>query len=41
MAEEQLKNMQEHFATQTHSNQKKVFELKKILKSKGVDVSMF
>ncbi len=41
MAEEQLKNMQEHFATQSHTNQKKVFELKKILKSKGMDVSMF
>ena len=41
MAEEQLKNMQEHFATQSHTNQKKVFELKKALKAKGVDVSMY
>ena len=39
MAEEQLKNLQEHLSTSAHSYQKKIFELKKILKSKGVDVS--
>jgi len=41
MAEEQLKNMQEHLSTSTHSYQKKIFEMKKILKSKGIDVTAF
>ena len=38
-AETQLKSLQEHLSTSAHSYQKKIFELKKILKSKGVDVS--
>jgi len=41
MAEEQLKNLQEHLATTAHSYQKKIFDMKKILKSKGVDVSVY
>jgi len=41
MAEEQFKNVQEHFSVTTHTNQKKIFELKKVLKSKGMDVSMY
>lgn len=41
MAEEQLKNLQEHLGTTTHTYQKKIFEMKKILKAKGVDVSAF
>jgi len=39
MSEEQLKNLQEHLQTQSHSYQKKIFEMKKVLQSKGVDVS--
>jgi hypothetical protein len=38
-AETQLTALQEHLSTSTHSYQKKIFELKKILKSKGIDVS--
>ncbi len=41
MAEEQLKNLQEHLTTNTHSYQKKIYEMKKILRGKGVDVSAF
>ncbi|TNV72957.1 hypothetical protein FGO68_gene13342 [Halteria grandinella] len=41
MAEEQLKNLQEHLSTNTHSYQKKIYDMKKILKAKGVDVSVF
>ena len=39
MAEEQLRILQENLSTMQHEYQKKIFELKKILKSKGVDVS--
>jgi len=39
MSDEQLKNLQEHLSTQSHSYQKKIFEMKKVLQSKGVDVS--
>jgi len=38
-AETQLQSLQEHLSSSAHSYQKKIFELKKILKSKGVDVS--
>ena len=38
MAEEQLRILQENLSTMQHEYQKKIFELKKILKSKGVDV---
>jgi len=38
-AETQLKTLQEHLSTSTHSYQRKIFDLKKILKSKGIDVS--
>ncbi len=41
MAEEQLRNLNEHLQTTTVSYQKKIFDMKKILKSKGVDVSAF
>lgn len=41
MAEEQLKNLQEHLTTNTHSYQKKIYEMKKILRGKGVDVAAF
>jgi len=41
MAEEQLKNLQEHLGTTTHSYNKKIFEMKKLLKQKGVDISQF
>lgn len=38
-AEVQLKELSEHMSSSAHSYQKKIFELKKILKSKGIDVS--
>lgn len=38
-AETQLEALQEHLSGSAHSYQKKIFELKKILKSKGVDVT--
>lgn len=41
MAEAQLQNLTEHLTANTHSYQKKIFEMKKILKAKGVDVSAF
>ena len=41
MAEAQLQNLTEHLTTNTHSYQKKIFEMKKILKAKGVDVATF
>lgn len=41
MAEEQLRNLQEHLSSTTHSYQKKIFDMKKILKSKGVDIGAF
>jgi hypothetical protein len=41
MAEEQLKNLQDHMTTSTHGYQKKIFEMKKTLKMKGVDVSAY
>jgi len=41
MAEEQLRNIQEHQTTNTHGYQKKIYEMKKILRTKGVDVTAF
>lgn len=41
MAEEQLKNLSEHLTTNTHAYQKKIYEMKKILKAKGVDVAPY
>jgi predicted nucleic acid-binding Zn-ribbon protein len=41
MAEEQLRNLQEHLTTNTHGYQKKIYEMKKVLRAKGVDVNAF
>jgi len=41
MAEEQLKNLQEHLGTSAHSYNKKILDMKKMLKSKGVDISNY